>query len=455
MAKKIISKRQLEGMSLKKMQSIMALMAIVISLFLMYCLYTVTGNYDRLSDATEEYISLNNAANGLMEASDYLTEMVQRFTDEGKQEYLSAYFEEAFSNKRREAAIEVISQYPECSDALADLQKALDQSVGLMNREYYAMRLVVEAKNFETYPTAIKNVELSPEDAKLAPEKKMELARKMVLDDEYYNQKDRIKSSMEKSRKELQRIAFEKKQSLQNVYYNKLTLIVTVVIVQTVLFLTIMGITMHLGIKPIVVAAQKIKEGKKIPHMGASEFRYLADTYNTMFNDYRLNMRDLSYKASHDELTDVYNRTGYEAMRSKIELDNVCFVLFDIDDFKRFNDDMGHDMGDRVLKKVAETIKKNFRIGDHIFRIGGDEFAVIMTDIDQGQGEEELIAKKFEKIKAELAASTDDDDVSVSVSIGVAYGRAAIDTGELFEHADKALYETKNSGKNGYTFYKA
>ncbi|MBR6014700.1 MAG: hypothetical protein IK059_01320, partial [Firmicutes bacterium] len=63
-------------MSLKKMQSIMALMAIVISLFLMYCLYTVTGNYDRLSDATEEYISLNNAANGLMEASDYLTEMV-------------------------------------------------------------------------------------------------------------------------------------------------------------------------------------------------------------------------------------------------------------------------------------------------------------------------------------------------------------------------------------------
>ncbi len=455
MAKKLISKRQMEGLSLRKLQALMAIMAIAVSLFLMYCLYTTTGNYHRLSDATAEYISLNNAANGLMEASDYLTEMAQRFTDEGKPEYLSAYFEEAFSIKRREAAIEEIGKYPECEKALANLENALSESVDLMNREYYAMRLVVEAKNFETYPTHLKKVELKPEDARLAPEQKMELARKMVLNDDYYLQKDRIKASMEKSRRELETITFEKKQGLEDAYYNKLNIIITVVVVQTILFLIIMGFTMHLGIKPIVTAAENISEGKRIVRSGASEFRYLADTYNRMFDDYRLNMRDLSYKASHDELTDVYNRTGYEALLSKLDLNNTCFVMLDIDDFKQYNDDMGHDVGDEVLKKVADVIKHSFRVGDYICRIGGDEFVVIMTDIEKGQDHKELIAKKFEKIQKELATKENECDEPVSVSIGAAYGREAVDLRELFEHADKALYETKNNGKNGYTFYEA
>lgn len=455
MAKKLISKRQMEGLSLQKMQSIMAFLAIAVSVFLMYCLYTTTGNYNRLSDATAEYISLNNAANGLMEASDYLTEMAQRFTDEGKPEYLSAYFEEAFSNKRREAAIEEISKYPECADALESLENALNESIDLMNREYYAMRLVVEAKNFETYPTRLKSVELTPEDARLSANQKMELARKMVLNDDYYIQKDRIKASMEQSRKELETITYSKKQGLEDVYYNKLNIIITVVVIQTVLFLAIMGITMHLGVKPILIATKNIKDGKKIAPAGASEFRYLAATYNLMFDDYRLSMRDLSYKASHDELTDVYNRTGYEALLSKLDINNTCFVMLDIDDFKQYNDDMGHDVGDKILKKVADTIKRNFRVGDYICRVGGDEFVVIMTDIERGEDYKDLIAKKFETIQRELTETDGECEEPVSVSIGAAYGREAVNLTELFEHADKALYETKNRGKNGYTFYKA
>ncbi len=108
-------------------------------------------------------------------------------------------------------------------------------------------------------------------------------------------------------------------------------------------------------------------------------------------------------------------------------------------------------MGDRILIRVATTLSGNFRSNDYICRLGGDEFVVLMIHTDETQ--KKLIASKINQINMELAAKDDENIASTSVSVGVAHGSHATDTGELFKQADKALYETKRRGKNGYSFY--
>ena len=142
-----------------------------------------------------------------MNASDYLTEQVQRFTINGDLVFLERYFTEAFESKRREEAIEVMKNDRRTDAAFRQLQEAMDSSVKLMDQEYYAMRLVIEAKGYEEYPEILKNVVLSEEDLALSPEDKMQRATELVLNDAYYEQKDQIRNGMQESLNEVDKFA--------------------------------------------------------------------------------------------------------------------------------------------------------------------------------------------------------------------------------------------------------
>ena len=103
-----------------------------------------------------------------------------------------------------------------------------------------------------------------------------------------------------------------------------------------------------------------------------------------------------------------------------------------------------------MLKKVASTLTRCFRSEDYVCRIGGDEFVVLMLHSDSDQ--RDLIISRVKKINSIL--STGEDGLPpVTVSVGAAHGRNTSYPEQLFEHADRALYETKRGGKNGYTFY--
>ena len=125
-------------------------------------------------------------------------------------------------------------------------------------------------------------------------------------------------------------------------------------------------------------------------------------------------------------------------------------IIFDIDDFKDVNDTYGHDTGDKVLKKLADTLLYNFRSDDYVCRIGGDEFVVFMVHSDKGR--DTLITNKVKQINKDLS-DTADGLPAISVSSGVSHGTSASDPSELFNQADKALYITKRNGKNGCSFY--
>jgi diguanylate cyclase (GGDEF)-like protein len=145
-------------------------------------------------------------------------------------------------------------------------------------------------------------------------------------------------------------------------------------------------------------------------------------------------------------LTGIHNRSGYVFFLKNTDWTTSALLLFDVDKFKQINDGNGHELGDKALIKVAATIRNSFRNQDHVCRIGGDEFAVIMVHTDQEHGE--LVRQKVASIN-DMLGRCEDGLPPISLSCGVAYGDATQDTEAIFKRADAALYTVKAAGGRG------
>lgn len=446
----ILKKIKDEGISLRVVYKLLLVIAIIASSLLLFATYHSSATFYRLSDATDEFIELQKAAYELMDASDYLTESVQRFTVDGNVRFLNDYFTEAFETNRREDAIEKMSRNSNSAAALQELQQAMSESVHLMDREYYAMKLVIEAKGIRNYPEILDTVELTPEDAALSEQEKMDLAQTMVLDDVYYDQKDLIRMDMRQSLEQLELLTHSTQKNSTQEMKASLKMVRILIIIQTIGIMVMVWLTARLGINPVLQAVEKIQEDNPLPVIGAIEFRYLARTYNKMYNVYKTSIAHLNYKASHDELTEAYNRAGYDLIMSTMDIHSTYLILIDADNFKLVNDTYGHETGDKILKKITASIRNNFRSDDYICRIGGDEFIALMVHMEKEQNR--LVSAKIKQINEELA-DTSDGLPKISVSAGVVHGSESSEPEELLRYADNALYETKRNGKNGVSFY--
>jgi diguanylate cyclase (GGDEF)-like protein len=169
-----------------------------------------------------------------------------------------------------------------------------------------------------------------------------------------------------------------------------------------------------------------------------------------MYDVYKRSLENLNFKASHDELTGAYNRSGYELLLSSIDLNSTYMMLFDVDDFKHINDNYGHETGDEVLARLVQVLRSHFRSDDYICRIGGDEFVVFMVHSTENQ--RDLVEAKIEKINNELAQPVNGLP-PVSVSVGITHGSKVSDAKSLFERTDEAMYQAKQSGKNTFAYY--
>ena len=438
-----------KGLSLRTVNTCIIVCAVVVSVVVFLLTIKLSESFKRVTESSEEHIQLRKAAVELMDASDFLTEKVQRFSVTGDTHFLLDYFEEAFIANRREEALTRMSAGTASEEAVNNLKEAMNGSLELMKTEYYAMKLVIEALGIREYPEVLKPVELSEKDKALSSEEKMYLASLMVHNDEYYRQKTLIRNNMKASLDELEKMAFdEDAASLQNLSH-ELGIVRLIIILQTAGIVVMVVLTTVLGIHPVLNAVDRIKEDSPIPEGGAAEFRYLAKAYNKLYAAYKKSLQKLSFKASHDELTGVYNRAGYDLLVSSVDLNDTFMLLFDVDDFKNINDTQGHAVGDEAIKKVARVLKGNFRGDDYVCRIGGDEFVVLMNHAPKKVSS--LVAHKVKQINKELG-STDDDLPAYSVSVGIAHGSDANNVENLFAKCDNALYESKSRGKHTYTF---
>lgn len=165
--------------------------------------------------------------------------------------------------------------------------------------------------------------------------------------------------------------------------------------------------------------------------------------------------RDLTDKADTDLLTGLNNKAATERkirtyLQENSERQGVLFV-FDIDNFKKINDTMGHAFGDEVLRTLGHQIAAYFRVTDVIGRIGGDEFMIFLKDVK----DEESITKEARKLEHFFKNFQAGEYVkySATASIGAAvYPQDARDFESLYKMADKALYTSKKRGKNRLTF---
>ncbi|MEG2451144.1 MAG: GGDEF domain-containing protein, partial [Clostridia bacterium] len=168
-----------------------------------------------------------------------------------------------------------------------------------------------------------------------------------------------------------------------------------------------------------------------------------------------LNKVELMHNAEFDGLTGVYNRISAEQKikaylenKGNAELD-VAFMIFDLDYFKSINDDFGHLAGDKALRDVAQTAYESFDDNSLVARVGGDEFAIFVFDINDRQKVRDCVGKFVSDVSK--ISMDKDAKKSISISLGLCFSKVAdCEYGVLYERADDALMVAKRTGRNRF-----
>ena len=157
-----------------------------------------------------------------------------------------------------------------------------------------------------------------------------------------------------------------------------------------------------------------------------------------------------TYEALHDPLTGLYNHTAFEILFHDSDKDHLAVILATIDGYEAFKENEGKQRTDRMVKKVAETLRGSFRSVDDICRLKEDEFVVIMTRMTSTM--RTLVHDKVKHVNG-LLQNAEDDLPPVSLSVGVAFSDREKPEGDIFEDADTALYRMKEVKQCGFAIF--
>ena len=180
----------------------------------------------------------------------------------------------------------------------------------------------------------------------------------------------------------------------------------------------------------------------------------------TDITDRRHAQVELQRLADRDTLTGLLNRRRLEADLSQYLAeagryeDSGAVIVLDLDNFKYVNDSLGHAVGDELICSTAAALERRLRDSDTVARLGGDEFAVILPRADEA-GAESLASSLLTVIREEAVVSTVDGPRRTTASAGIAMMGPGRKTHEVLAHADMAMYEAKEHGKDGVMLYDA
>ena len=179
---------------------------------------------------------------------------------------------------------------------------------------------------------------------------------------------------------------------------------------------------------------------------------------HNMINELQKKTTLLDFKAHHDDLTGLPNRTLYrdrveQAIEKSKRSNNKFAILFiDLDHFKEVNDSLGHDAGDKVLLEATSRLKSSIRGEDTLARLGGDEFTILFEEITRFQDITSLARKILNQFRDPFVI--EEHKLYISCSIGVSIYPDDGNSGEdLLKYADNAMYKAKEEGRNNFRFY--
>lgn len=202
----------------------------------------------------------------------------------------------------------------------------------------------------------------------------------------------------------------------------------------------------------LLSSTKKMQQGEKLDIsdiVEKNEMGNLLSAFFTMNEIVHEKTETLTYKAHHDELTGLKNRSmvnddlEYALQHAKRSHSKVAVYFIDLNKFKEINDTLGHDVGDEVLVKTSQLLTKTVRRRDNIYRLGGDEFLIIGQEITQNSGVKRLSSKLLEQFSTPIMIGTEPMDVSLSIGVAI-YPDHAQQGEELIKYADIAMYKAKN-----------
>ena len=442
-----------QGVRLRTVNMISLIVVTVLVIALFFSMLGNTLHTMNMRRNTEWYLSCSQSATDMQQGSDYLTAEARAFVATGDVVHAQNYCTEAAVTRRREQAQENLAAYTDDDDLLNVLDEARRLSDRLMEQEIYAMRLTYASIGTpdDEIPFYIRQVPLRANDAALSAEEQSAMATDMMFGGVYKESKAQVDRTVSAfAGKVLQRMKQIQQDDYDrsNVLLSLQKILIAVLLAVAALVVALMA---RLVLSPLAHSADYIIRNQRIPVQGAREMRLLADSYNRMFDENHRRTARLSYQASHDPLTGVSNRADFESiLNDPVPPGNVALLLVDVDKFKYVNDRYGHEVGDLILKSVAEVLKSSFRADDGICRIGGDEFVVILYQVVADN--RSMIERKVGQIAQRLKHPTDGLPVQ-TLSIGAAFGTDESSMKSLYKMADLALYQAKDDGRDCLRFY--
>lgn len=209
----------------------------------------------------------------------------------------------------------------------------------------------------------------------------------------------------------------------------------------------------------LLSSTRKMQQGTKLnisDIVEKNEMGNLLSAFYTMNEIVHEKTEALTYKAHHDELTGLKNRSmvnddlDYALQHAKRSHTKIAVYFIDLNKFKEINDTLGHDVGDEVLVKTAQLLTKVVRRRDNVYRLGGDEFLIIGQEITQNSGVKRLSSKLLDQFSIPMIIGTEPMDISLSIGVSV-YPDHSQDGEELIKFSDIAMYEAKKEEGTTYT----
>jgi len=442
------------GVSVRKMNRILLVLALIASGMLFYAMNRTNRLYDEAQEVTRDRIAFVEKSYDMQRASDYLTEQIRCFVMTGEREYLELYFREVNETRRREKAIDYLEKCDLNEKTVQELKEAMAESQTLMETEIYAARLMAEAAgdDLSLYPEDVQKAGLTEFDLDKTPGEKQDQAGKLLFGEEYREKKEAISSHITECVNRLNTEMMRKEANAESNFEAQVFVEHALTVILIVILLLVVFLTFILMIKPLRNAIESIRGEKEVEPEGAYEVRFLAKTYNLIFQTNKEKREKLTYETTHDDLTGLYNRRGYDYLLKNVDMETAALLLIDMDNYKEIRETGGAETADRALKYVATSLLNLFRSTDYVCRVGDDAFAIIMMHV--GNELKELIREKYERLTVEMKNGAEDVP-EIRISAGVAFGKNGDNASSIFRMADEALYLARKENKSGIHFQKA
>ena len=440
------------GIRLSRVNIVLLAVTVIGSIGMLIATNRLNSAYQQLIEETGKYIITQQDAGMIEEFSGSMLSESRSFLQTGDPAHVMAFYSQMDVIRRQlDGSGTLETKGTAASDRY--LEEAVEAFRTLAEQDAYAMRLKAETLpvSLGSYPAEFAGTEIRPEDAVLDAEQKLAKAQEILDRTDYSAIRSRLSDRVDASH----RAASETVQQQMGVttarIRQELLLLRTFGVVFLVIAVLAMLSNLLLIILPINRSVSNLDNREEIPEQGSFEMRNLARVYNEVLRDSTEKQEELEYSATHDALTGVYNRAAFDREYDRCRNDRIGIAIVDVDGFKHYNDVYGHDMGDHVLRRVTETIGSKFRKEDHISRIGGDEFVIIMKNTGSAQSED--IKLKIDEINEGLVKERRKGMPPISVSVGAAFWDRENPGPDILKDADKALLQMKQNGKLGCRIY--